>query len=256
VAFQKTAVQLNFDLEEDMSGFDVTVNYGDGSAPETLTNQNSVWGIFLSHQYQKKGTYTISTDVLVHDPANGTVRYACMNTPETIAVSVDNCVPCDGCLPSFSPSAGDKYIFTAWVKENGSGVATYEHVEIFLDFIGPGAPISNSLKPKGDIIEGWQRVEEAVMIPTGTEQIAIRIKNSSSSSVFIDDVRIHPFHANMKSFVYDPNTFRLMAELDANNYATFYEYDEEGTLIRVKRETERGVMTVQESRKNIQKKNP
>jgi hypothetical protein len=63
----------------------------------------------------------------------------------------------------------------------------------------------------------------------------------------------------MKSFVYDPNTFRLMAELDANNYATFYEYDEEGGLVRVKKETERGVMTIKESRNNmvkISKKNP
>jgi hypothetical protein len=71
---------------------------------------------------------------------------------------------------------------------------------------------------------------------------------TSSANVFFDDIRLHPFNANMKSFVYSPINLRLLAELDENNYATFYEYDDEGTLIRVKKETERGVKTIKESR--------
>ena len=71
---------------------------------------------------------------------------------------------------------------------------------------------------------------------------------SKRVDVFYDDIRIHPFNGNMKSFVYDPITQRLMAELDENNYATMYEYDEEGGLIRVKKETEKGVFTIQETR--------
>lgn len=55
----------------------------------------------------------------------------------------------------------------------------------------------------------------------------------------------------MKSFVYDPVNLRLMAELDENNYATFYEYDDDGTLIRVKKETERGVKTIKETRSSL-----
>ncbi len=58
----------------------------------------------------------------------------------------------------------------------------------------------------------------------------------------------------MKSYVYDPVTLRLAAELDDNNYATFYQYDEEGKLIRIKKETERGVETIQESREAAYKK--
>jgi hypothetical protein len=44
-----------------------------------------------------------------------------------------------------------------------------------------------------------------------------------------------------------------MAELDENNYATFYEYDLEGGLVRVKKETEKGVYTIQETRSNSPK---
>jgi hypothetical protein len=58
----------------------------------------------------------------------------------------------------------------------------------------------------------------------------------------------------MVGHVYDFVKLRVIAELDENNYATFYEYDDEGSLIRVKRETEKGIMTIQESRKSIRKK--
>ena len=57
----------------------------------------------------------------------------------------------------------------------------------------------------------------------------------------------------MKSMVYDPQSLRLMAELDDRNYATFYEYDEEGTLVRVKKETEKGIYTIKESRSGLKK---
>jgi hypothetical protein len=57
----------------------------------------------------------------------------------------------------------------------------------------------------------------------------------------------------MKSFVYDPVNLRLTAELDENNYATFYEYDDDGALIRLKKETERGVKTIKETRSALLK---
>nr|MBP7556805.1 hypothetical protein [Chitinophagaceae bacterium] len=73
------------------------------------------------------------------------------------------------------------------------------------------------------------------------------------AKLYVDDIRIHPFNANMKSYVYDPVNLRLLSELDANNYARFYEYDEEGTLIRTKAETEKGIKTITETRSAKQK---
>jgi len=58
----------------------------------------------------------------------------------------------------------------------------------------------------------------------------------------------------MKSYVYDPVNLRLISELDANNYAAFYEYDEEGTLIRTKVETREGIKTLTETRSFLQRK--
>ena len=55
---------------------------------------------------------------------------------------------------------------------------------------------------------------------------------------------------SMITYVYDPITLRLMAEMDERNYAKIYEYDEEGKLIRVKKETEKGIMTIQQTNEN------
>jgi hypothetical protein len=104
------------------------------------------------------------------------------------------------------------------------------------------------------LIDGWQRIEEKFTVPVSATQIIIELVNTSNSAdVHFDDIRVHPFNGSMKSFVYDPVNLRLMAELDENNYATMYEYDEEGKLIRVKKETERGIMTIKESRQNSSK---
>ena len=72
--------------------------------------------------------------------------------------------------------------------------------------------------------------------------------------VYFDDIRIFPFDASMKTYVYDPINMRLAAELDERHYATFYEYNEEGQLVRIKKETEKGIMTIQETKSNSVKK--
>jgi hypothetical protein len=45
-----------------------------------------------------------------------------------------------------------------------------------------------------------------------------------------------------------------MAEIDENGFATFYEYDDEGLLVRVKKETEKGIMTLKETRSTYRRK--
>ena len=75
-----------------------------------------------------------------------------------------------------------------------------------------------------------------------------------SGTLYVDDVRLFPNDGNMASFVYDNRTMRLVAQLDENNFATLYEYDDEGTPIRVKKETEKGVLTVKESRQSLRQR--
>jgi hypothetical protein len=158
-------------------------------------------------------------------------------------------------LPPFKPFAGKQMLIGAWVKEQDScSCQTYSNDHIQVDFtLAGGGDSTVSLLPSGNMIEGWQRYESVVHIPATATAMTITLQASASSTTYFDDIRIHPFNAEMKSYIYNSVNLRLMAELDENNYATFYEYDDDGTLIRVKKETERGIQTIKETRSALLK---
>lgn len=158
----------------------------------------------------------------------------------------------------FSPDPG-KYIVSAWVKVgNDPKVADYSNAYIKLLMTTNTGRSEIKLRPKGKIIEGWQRISSEITIPQGIVRMGIDFVNAENAPTgtrtFFDDFRIYPIDGLMKSYVYDKNN-RLMAELDENNYATFYEYDEEGNLVRIKKETERGIVTIKEVRSSFKKNN-
>jgi hypothetical protein len=177
-----------------------------------------------------------------------------------VNLNVNLCNPdeCNECPSLFAPQAGEKYFVSGWVKdENQVGVDSFENVYLQVAFklMGDDNLQKINCYPEGNIIDGWQRISGSFTIPARAENMSINLKNDTSSNeVYFDDIRFHPFNASMKSYVYDPKTLRLAAELDEENYATFYEYDEEGALVRIKKETERGVMTIREARQSKPKK--
>lgn len=177
-----------------------------------------------------------------------------------VNLNVNLCNPdeCNECPSLFAPQAGEKYFVSGWVKdENQVGVDSFENVYLQVAFklMGDDNLQEINCYPEGNIIDGWQRISGSFTIPARAENMSINLKNDTSSNeVYFDDIRFHPFNASMKSYVYDPKTLRLAAELDEENYATFYEYDEEGALVRIKKETERGVMTIREARQSKPKK--
>jgi hypothetical protein len=153
----------------------------------------------------------------------------------------------------FAPVQGKKVVVSTWVKQQGDCVTgTYNSARLQLVF-NDAAASTFILKPSGNIIDGWQRIEDTLTVPPTATQCTLNMQSVFSVNSFFDDLRIHPFNGNMKSFVYNPVNLRLMAELDENNYATFYEYDDDGTLIRVKKETEQGVKTIKETRSALLK---
>lgn len=159
----------------------------------------------------------------------------------------------DPFIPEFSPTPG-VYIFSGWVKiDTICNCKTYPEGVAEITF--EGSATSYTVNSSGPIIEGWQRFEMKFNVPVDATSIILTLNADEANNTFFDDIRFHPYLGNMKSYVYDRITMRLMAQLDENNYATFYEYDEEGNLIRVKRETERGIMTIQEGRSHIKPQN-
>ena len=141
----------------------------------------------------------------------------------------------------FAPVSGKKYLFSCWVYDNSPFTNTLNGVTISAN----GQSSTGNLT----VVEGWKRIE----IPfTASSTFNLSM---SGSNVYVDDIRILPFDGQMNSYVYDNRTMRLMAQLDENNFATLYEYDDEGTPVRVKKETERGIMTLKENRQSLRKRN-
>lgn len=146
----------------------------------------------------------------------------------------------------------ETYVLSAWVKEKtDEQLLSYDKALVEMRFFDEDGTFleTKSFSPNGPMIDGWQKIESTFKVPSfyGVLEFVLR-SIDSATDVYFDDIRVQPFNSNLKSFVYDPQSLRLMAELDENNFATYYEYDQEGGLVRVKKETEKGVFTIQESR--------
>lgn len=147
----------------------------------------------------------------------------------------------------FEPNPGKRYIFNAWIKDEAP-LTRSANISLQVN------NTNIDLKCKA-IVEGWKLLEgiiDLTSISAGDFEIRL---SPLSSAIYLDDLRIHPFDAHIKSYVYNNQSFRLMAELDENCFSTFYEYDDEGSLIRVKKETEKGIVTLKESRSSYRKSN-
>lgn len=155
---------------------------------------------------------------------------------------------CRGCIPKLYLKIGKEYYSSLWVASDKSLDCNAAPVaaSFNIGFDTPDIPVSYTAV--GPTIDGWQRIEARFSVPSEATKIILNISNDSDEAVYYDDIRIHPWESYLNAYVYDPNSLRLFAELDENNYASFYEYDDEGILVRVKRETEAGIVTIQEAR--------
>lgn len=212
------------------------------TAEEQHTGKNSI-------KIPAGDTVVIRSNVVdaVPEISNPTFTFGTNNcTPATVLKSVRT--NANILIPPFAPLSGDKMVFSAWVKEAGEcNCTTYSSNKITL-YVAGAQRIMIEARPVGVMVDGWQRYEQVVSLPKGSTGLTLEMIATKNTAVYVDDIRFHPYHANMKSYAYDPMSLKMMAELDENNYATFYEYDDDGTLIRVKKETEKGIVTLKESR--------
>lgn len=150
-------------------------------------------------------------------------------------------------LNTLSLQTGKRYAVSAWIY-SPSGSAP-----VISAFDGSSTAISGNLKVAAQQVEGWYLADFDFVAPTsGT--VELRFEVQSGGAIYLDDVRLVPYKGSIVTYVYDPLTLWLLAELDNRNYATFYNYDESGAVVQVKKETEKGVMTIKSSRNNTHQK--
>ena len=156
-------------------------------------------------------------------------------------------------LTGFSPNLGQKkrYVLCFWAREDNRNPTVFDYTAVVPSVtVGTGSVVVPGSLKKSKIISDWQRYEllfDMAASPSAPV-LKITIANTGGGDIYVDDIRVHPFDANMKSFVYDKDDYKYRAQLDENNFATFYEYDKSGRLVRTKKETERGIMTLGENR--------
>ncbi|MFK7972143.1 MAG: hypothetical protein AB8F95_17370 [Bacteroidia bacterium] len=182
----------------------------------------------------------------------------CVDLPDAVPYRLDEC----DCAGIFSPEKGT-YLLTYWRSSDFRDDMNIAFIPQLMDGMDAvvkldGQAIQPDDVQESKIIEGWQRVAVTFSIPlSASRDIEVSFENNaagtsgnSSPLMYLDDVRIHPKDGAMKSYVYDHTTLRLLAEGDDNNYYTFYQYGPDGSLMGVKRETEKGIMTLQANQAN------
>ncbi|HET9056045.1 MAG TPA: hypothetical protein VFN30_04270 [Chitinophagaceae bacterium] len=212
-----------------------------------FTKQGGIWtspGGIITNQYSHTGKYSYQL--------NGTttiVKAAGGASPPTQILDFDaqgrRILKANELARGFSPINGKKYLLSFWVKDNAENINKIQGLTLKIN--GVDKQVNNIVVP---VVEGWKRLE----IPFTAGSLFL-LELTATGSIYLDDIRMFPNEGQMNSYVYDDRSLRLMAQLDENNFATLYEYDDEGTPIRVKKETERGVMTLRESRQSLRQRN-
>ncbi len=188
------------------------------------------------------GYYALQTPSSANNSANSNVYTV------PLAVNQVTSIPTLKDYFPFLLSSGKKYIISFWIKPV---TAIHDNAKYIIQ--NKSAKVNTTLsvpKLNSNIIDGWQQVTTQISVASTSDSVRLLLP----LNYLIDDLRIFPTDANMKGFVYHPVNEKLMATLDENNYATFYEYDQEGNLVRTKKETEKGIMTLSESRSEKNKK--
>jgi hypothetical protein len=147
---------------------------------------------------------------------------------------------------------GKDYILEGWIFNPDDAFRQVpSYPEIGYIFLTDNSNVYEA-KPIGEIIEGWQQIQCAFTASGGPVSVNFtHFIDPFKERIYFDDLRISPISASVKSYVYNPDKMRLIAELDENNYATLYSYDDEGKLVIVRKETDRGIMTIRESRNHL-----
>jgi hypothetical protein len=157
-----------------------------------------------------------------------------------------------------SDSSGQRprpYVLSAWVTRDQEDVPTFVQPD--------GSPAIEVLPwearclPGGPLVEGWQRISCEFLVDSDDAATSVRFiagPGAENNATYFDDVRIFPADASLETYVYDTKDLSMTAALDENNFSTQFAYDDDGSLYLVRKETVRGLLTVDEYRSHFRER--
>lgn len=200
-----------------------------------------------SQNYHLRDMAPGASSIVLSNEANHTGFYSLKaNSATSFVFSTGDALANE--LGAFKFSTGKKYLIQLWAK-SAMGTAITGTM-----FSATTPCITQNMEVKTGNIDGWYQLQAIIDLTSVCGSTLPTVSLQLPANVYIDDLRALPIKSNMKSFVYDPLNFKLVAQLDENHMATFFEYDQEGLLVRTKKETSNGVVTISESRKSNRKK--
>jgi len=143
-------------------------------------------------------------------------------------------------LMPFSLVSSNKYIVSCWQYTGNTAPPAVSSLRL--------NGLAGLLRQKSPAVDGWVLYEGEITIPANVSSVPLSV---NTANVYLDDIRILPASSNMKAYVYDAQYQRLVATLDENHMSTRFEYSAEGKLARIKKETEKGIVTLKESRQSL-----
>ena len=242
------ATAFNFENEQELKTDKLTCYNDNHYFTKDVANED----ILLSNTFSHTGNQSIKVKGNVVSETFVSQGY---NIAPDVTFMKDAIIP-------FYPQLG-KQIISGWIKSSKpfydlSNNLSYCKVELLSNVTDDVIGNSIIVKPTGPVINGWQRFYAVFDIanqasPIAKQVFSLRLTLSSGGEneiAYFDDIRIQPYNANVKNYVYD-KLKRVSAVLDENNYATFYQYDMKGELVSIKKETEKGIVTIKETRKTL-----
>jgi hypothetical protein len=257
-----------------------------GSGMDTYNNKKIYGSYTVASSNSQLGTITLESSFEYRDIWKGKISFAdnstpisnppvsanIVSTPSYAAHTGINSLQLVGFMVAeqykLNLTPGNSYVVSAWLQSQSPGdTITYQSPAttvatskrgmymLFYDINGnlitatqPATPVnmSNVIEPTGPVVEGWQRAEDYITVPMGTDRVVL-VLNSGAFTTLWDDIRIYPLTGNIQTYVYNKQNYKVSAVLDNNNYATLYYYDDQGNLFLLKKETEKGIQTIQES---------
>ena len=219
------------------------------NAIEKLVQDNAIYHGVITYFIKRNHVANNSTAVVSYPTTKAHTGKKCMKLTDLVTFD----------QPKLKLKTNKKYVFSCWVSKENENVASYEPNAVANDELvqigkmtnGTFAALATPQTIKyGKIVEGWQKIDIEFNWDNTSEIPAIRYM-PGTGALFVDDIRVSPKTGGLATYVYDSVKYWLTASLNVDNYATFFYYDEEGNLHLKKQETEKGIVTLTESRGHV-----
>jgi YD repeat-containing protein len=227
--------------EADIMNLYSAVRFGYNNTMPVMTAKNATYGsiAFRGFEDETSGTTTTAAHSGTHSTQLTTSSACILFGPSSpYLLSGDNAPYTRGAL------------LKVWVKEVTPGTTATITA-------GMGTSISSliwsatmtQVAQTGDWKLFQIEIPESTLTSVSSSMYTYQVGIITSTNVFVDDARFEPYQSESNCYVYD-DRLRVVTSFDDQHFGVYYQYDQEGKLLRKKIETEKGIMTVQENLQN------